>query len=171
MLETIREYAGERLAESDEPEVAQRHLRDFLELAEEAEPELWAQHTDVWLPRLDTEEANFRAALGYAIGSEEAEVAVRLAGSLYPFWEIRARHGEARAWLERALALGGAVAPSYRAKALVAAGRATSWQSDWPTAIPVLEEAVEVSRTLEDVTRRPSLPWVHRSCAFVYGGQ
>ena len=152
MLETIREYAGEALTKRGKAEeLAQRHLHYFLELAETAEPELWAQHTDDWLPRLDPEEANFRTALGHAVAGDEAEVAVRLAGSIYPFWEIRARHREARAWLERALALGGAVPPSDRAKALVAAGRATSWQSDWPTAIPVLEEAIELSRELDDV--------------------
>jgi predicted ATPase len=152
MLETIREYAGERLAKSGEAgNLAQHHVQHFLELAETAEPELWAQHTDVWLPRLDPEEGNFRAALGSAIGRAEVEIAVRLAGSLYPFWEIRARHAEARTWLNQALALGGAVAPSCRAKALVAAARATTWQSDWPTAIPLLEEAVALSRKLNDV--------------------
>jgi predicted ATPase len=152
MLETIREYASERLAKSGEAgNLAQQHVQHFLELAETAEPELWAQHTDVWLPRLDPEEGNFRAALGSAIGREEVEVAVRLAGSLYPFWEIRARHAEARTWLNRALALGGAVAPSCRAKAVVAAARATSWQSDWQTAIPLLEEAVALSWKLNDV--------------------
>jgi predicted ATPase/class 3 adenylate cyclase len=151
MLETIREYAGERLAEGGEAEeLAQQHVQHFLALAETAETELWAQQTDVWLPRLDPEEANFRAALAWAIGGEETEVAVRLAGSLYPFWEIRARHGEARAWLSRALALGGAVPPSCRAKALVAAGRATSWQFDWPAAITLLEEGAELCRKLED---------------------
>ena len=152
MLETIREYAGGRLAKSGEAGMlAQQHVQHFLELAETAEPELWAQHTDVWLPLLDPEEANFRAALGWVIRREEAEVAVRLTGSLYPFWEIRARHGEARAWLNQALALDGAVPPSCRAKALVAAARATSWQSEWPTAIPLLEEAAELSRKLNDV--------------------
>ena len=131
--------------------LAEGHAQHFLEVAETAEPELWAQHTDAWLPRLDPEEANFRAGLGWAIRREEAEMAVRLAGSLYPFWEIRGRHGEACAWLNQALALVGVVPASCRAKALVAAGRATSWQSDWPTAIPVLEEAAELSRKLNDV--------------------
>ena len=150
MLETIREYAADRLAKSGETEVAERHVHHFLELAEAAEPELWAQHTDAWLLRLDPEEPNFRAALGRVIRREEAQVAVRLAGALYPFWEIRARHGEARAWLARALSLDGVVPVSCRAKALVATGRATSWQSDWPTAIPVLEEAIALSRKLDD---------------------
>jgi predicted ATPase/class 3 adenylate cyclase len=152
MLETIREYAGEALVKGGAArEVAQRHMHHFLDLAETAEPELWAQHTEPWLPRLDREEANFRAALAWAIRHEEAEDAVRLAGSLYPFWEIRGRQPEARAWLDRALAVGGPVPASFRAKALVAAGRATSWQFDWPTAITLLEEAAELSRKLEDL--------------------
>ena len=152
MLETIREYASEQLSAGDEAEpLARRHVQHFLELGETAEPELWAQRTDAWLPRLDADDANLRAALGWAIGHEEAEVAVRLAASLYPFWEIRARHGEARAWLMRALALDGPVSPGNRAKALVAAGRATTWQFDWSSAISLLEEAAELSRRLDDV--------------------
>jgi predicted ATPase/class 3 adenylate cyclase len=152
MLETIREYAHERLAASgDAEEVARRQMQHFLDLAETAEPELWAQHTDVWLPRLDLEEANLRTALSWAIRGGDAEVAVRLAGALYPFWEIRGQQPEARTWLDRALALDGAVLPSYRTKALVAAGRATSWQFDWPTAIAFLEEAAELARKSHDL--------------------
>jgi predicted ATPase/class 3 adenylate cyclase len=152
MLETIREYSSERLAKSGEVEkIARRHAEHFLELAEQAEPDLWAQQTDLWLPRLDPEEANFRAALGWAIARGEAEVAVRLAGSLYPFWEIRARQGEAHAWLNGALALDGAVPPSCRAKALVAAGRATAWHGDLRAAIALLEEAAELSQQLGDL--------------------
>jgi predicted ATPase/class 3 adenylate cyclase len=152
MLETIREYASERLAKSGEAEmIARRHAEHLLELAERAEADLWAQQTDPWLPRLDPEEANFRAALVWAIAREEAEVAVRLAGSLYPFWEIRARQSEARGWLSRALALDGAVPPSFRAKALVAAGRATAWQGDLGAAIALLEEAAELSQQLGDL--------------------
>jgi predicted ATPase/class 3 adenylate cyclase len=152
MLETIREYASERLAESGEAEkIGRRHAKYFLELAEQAEPGLWAAQTDVWLPRLDPEETNFRAALSWAIARGDAELAVRLAGSLFPFWEIRARQGEARVWLSRALALDGAVPPSCRAKALVAAGRATAWHGDMRRAIALLEEAVELSQQLGDL--------------------
>jgi predicted ATPase len=151
MLETIREYAGDRLARSDELEVLrERHLRFFLELAESAEPALWAQHTDEWLPRLDPEVANFRVVLGRAMRVESAVVSVRLAGSLYPYWELRAQHREARGWLTQALALGDDVPPHARAKVLVAAGRATAWQFDWPAAVELLEQAVELSRELGD---------------------
>jgi predicted ATPase len=152
MLETIREYASDRLTKNGEAEViARRHAEHFLDLAERAEADLWGQQTDVWLPRLDAEEANFRAALGWAVAQDEAEVAVRLAGSLFPFWEIRARQSEARDWLSRALALDGAVPPSFRAKALVAAGRATAWQGDLEAAIALLEEAAALSQQLGDL--------------------
>jgi predicted ATPase len=151
-LETIREYASEQLAGSGEGEIlAQGHLLHFLALAETAEPELWAQRTDPWLPRLDVEEANFRAALGWGIERRDAETAVRLAVAIYPFWEIRGRHGEAYAWLSRALALGGAVPPERRAKALLAAGRASGYQFDWETAASLLEEAADLCRRLSDV--------------------
>jgi tetratricopeptide (TPR) repeat protein len=152
MLETIREYAAERLAESGEAEMtARRHAEHFLELVDQAEPDLWAQQTDVWLPRLDPEAGNFRAALGWAIAREEVELAVRLAGSLYPFWEIRARQGEARTWLSQALALDGAVPPSCRGKALIAAGRATAWHGEMGAAIALLQEAAELCRQLGDL--------------------
>jgi predicted ATPase len=149
MLETIREYAAERLAAHGEEWVARGHIDYFLELAETAEPELWAQRTDFWLSRLDREQANFRIALDRALQLCEAEAAVRLAGALYPYWEIRARH-EAGAWLDRALAPKSAVAPSFRAKALVAAGRAAAWQFDHPSGIASLEEAAELFRELGD---------------------
>ncbi len=149
MLETIREYAGEQLPTEDGLRLPRAHARCFLQLAELSEPALWAQHTDVWLPRLDPEQANFRAALGGSI-DEDPEWAVRLSGALYPYWEIRARQKEARLWLERSLGLGGTVAPELRAKALIAAGRVAGWDSDWPASSALLEEAVELCRELGD---------------------
>jgi predicted ATPase len=151
MLETIREYAGERLRTEDERKLAHAHARYFLQLTELAEPALWAQDTDVWLPRLDSEQANFRAALGWCI-EEDPEWAVRLAGALYPYWEIRARQKEARLWLERSLALGGAVRSDLRAKALIAAGRVAGWDSDWAASSALLDEAVALCRELGDTT-------------------
>ena len=169
MLETIREYAGARLAKSSEAILAQQHVQHFLELAETAEPELWAQHTDVWLPRLDPEEANFRAALGSSIRREEAEIAVRLAGSLYPFWEIRARHGEARSWLDQALALDGAVPPKLSCEGT---GRS---RSRYVVALrladcdPASRRSCRALAEARRCRRSGSLPRVHRSRALVHG--
>ena len=150
MLETIREYAGERLEQTGEGVgLARRHARLFLELAERSEPALWAQRTGDWLPRLDPEEANFRAALEWSI-DDSAESAVRLSGALYPYWEIRARQKEARVWLSRSLRLRADVPPELRAKALIAAGRVAGWDSDWLASSALLEEAVELCRALGD---------------------
>jgi len=150
MLETIREYAGERLEQTGEGVgLARRHARLFLELAERSEPALWAQRTGDWLPRLDPEEANFRAALEWSI-DDSAESAVRLSGALYPYWEIRARQKEARVWLSRSLQLRADVPPELRAKALIAAGRVAGWDSDWLASSALLEEAVELCRALGD---------------------
>ena len=94
MLETIRQYAAERLAEAGEAEQARRrHAEAFLALAEE-EPEL---------PVLLREQDNFRAALGYAPAAGDA-IGPRLARALAGFWLARGLLQEARGWLERALA-------------------------------------------------------------------
>ena len=152
MLESIGEYATEQLVRSGEADLlARRHTQHFLELAEQAEPDLWRQKTDAWLPRFEVEQANFRAALERALSNEENETAFRLGGALYPFWELRARHGEARVLLSRVLALDNGVSPRHRAKVLIAAGRATSWQFDWLTSNALLEEAVAICRKLGDV--------------------
>ena len=151
MLETIREYAGTRMEERGEAEMLERrHAEHFLELAEQAEPYLWAQQTQAWLPRLAVEQPNFRAALERSFSTQDATLALRLAGALYSFWEIRGQHGEARAWLTRGLALDGAVSAEWRAKALIGVGRATAWEFDRPAAIELLQEAAALSGRLDD---------------------
>ncbi len=151
LLETIREYAGERLEDTGAPDaLRQKHLCHFVQLAEDAEQELWVRQDRARLGQLDAEEGNFRVALGWAIEHGD-ELAVRLAGALYPFWEIRAQHGEARAWLTQVLASGDSAPPPVRAKALVAAGRVTAWHFEWPTAIALLEDAAALSRELGDL--------------------
>jgi predicted ATPase/class 3 adenylate cyclase len=152
MLETIKEFAGTRMEERGETELLERrHAKHFLELAEQAEPGLWTQHTQAWLPRLAVEQPNFRVALERALSAQDATFALRLAGALYPFWEIRGQHAEARAWLNRGLSLEGAVSAEWRAKALIGVGRATAWEFEWPAAIELLEEAADLSRSLDDV--------------------
>src|SRR4029077_3197223 len=92
MLETIREFAGERLRESADGEVfRRRHADHFLLLAEEAEPHLPAFERD-WVDRLDREHDNLRAALDQLEAVPEPQLLQRLAGSLARFWLTRG-HG------------------------------------------------------------------------------
>jgi predicted ATPase/class 3 adenylate cyclase len=150
MLETIREYAAERAAVSDTADaLADRHGEHFLELAERAEPDLWRYVTE-WLPRFDAELPNIRSALEWALRQDDAQVAYRLAGALYPYWELRGQHGEARRWLARVLECDVDVSPTLRVKALTALGRATALQGDRARALPILEEAAALGRRLGD---------------------
>lgn len=129
LLETIRQYAGERLHESSEAESARRqHLAYYLALAEQAKPQLRLADYMTWLARLDAEHDNLRAALSFALErAEEAEDfaqrALRLISALEPYWYIRGHFREGLARTEKALALPYAQGPTVlRADALCAAG-------------------------------------------------
>ncbi len=103
MLETIWEYAREKLAEAGELiELQDRHLAYYAGWMEQAEPKLQGAEEAEWLNRLEAEHDNFRAALGWALTQERAQ-SVRLAGALWRFWYMRGYVLEAEAWLTRAL--------------------------------------------------------------------
>jgi predicted ATPase len=103
MLETIREFALERLEASGEADELRRgHAEHFLALAEEAEPHVLATSKD-WLDRLEREHDNLRAALEAFHAFGETQLILRVAGSLSEFWDERGHQVEGRRWLERAL--------------------------------------------------------------------
>ncbi|HEY3228045.1 MAG TPA: tetratricopeptide repeat protein, partial [Roseiflexaceae bacterium] len=157
MLETIREYALERLAAHGEAEaLREQHLAYYLALAEAAEPHLRGAEQIVWLDRLEVEHDNLRAALTWAhdhgavdsssIAGAEAEL--RLAGALFWFWDMRNYQIEGRRWLEGALARTNQPArTAARAKALFAAGQMTANYGDGRAR---LEESVAIWRELGD---------------------
>jgi predicted ATPase/class 3 adenylate cyclase len=104
MLETIHEYARERLGERTDAETThRRHARYFLALAEESEPRLGGPEQVAWFERLETENDNLRAAISWAIGHGEAELGLRLVQALRPFWYARGHYVEGRGWVARFL--------------------------------------------------------------------
>jgi tetratricopeptide (TPR) repeat protein len=120
LLETIRQYAREKLAESGEAGlIRDRHMSHFLALAERAEPEVHKSEQLQWFDRLEAELDNFRAALEWSVEREETgSVATRMASSLWWFWFLSGNHEE-RQWMERALHTSHATAdPVSRAKLL-----------------------------------------------------
>jgi predicted ATPase len=145
MLETIREYARERLEESGEAEEIKRvHAQYFLTLAEEAYPELKGPDQLEWLERLEIEHDNMRAALTWALECKEVEVALRLGGALSLFWFMRGHYSEGRRWLEEALAIEVRGSPEERAMALAGVGWLAWQQGDLDRAQEVCEEGLQL---------------------------
>jgi predicted ATPase/class 3 adenylate cyclase len=152
MLETIREYAQDRLRESgDGDDLARRHAQFFLALAEEAEPNLTGPEGVQWVNRLTHDHDNIRAALRWSIETNQADVGLRLAGAVWRFWHQRAHFQEARAWFDELLSLPGAAeAGAARAKGLTGLGGIAYWQGDYSAAESAYEEAVAIQRDVGD---------------------
>ncbi len=156
MLETIREYALERLEASGEAEVMRRwHATFFLAMTEKGELKLRSAEQSPWFKRLEVEHDNLRAALRWMLERQEAETGLRLAGALMVFWRSCNHTSEGRGWFERVLGQPGAKArTAARAKALLGAGAMAFFQGDLSEAQRLLEESVPVGREVGAVGRR-----------------
>ncbi|MBA2714862.1 MAG: tetratricopeptide repeat protein, partial [Rubrobacteraceae bacterium] len=153
LLETVRQYAEEKLSSSgEEVAVRSRHARLYLELAEHADSELTGARQEVWLDRLEAELANLWAALRWCLESGEsgAEMGLRLAGALYRFCYLRGRYNEGSEWFERALSRGNASPAPLRAKALYGAGYLLFLQCEYERAEELLKESLALYRELDD---------------------
>jgi non-specific serine/threonine protein kinase len=105
MLETIRQYASEKLLQAGEAELLrERHLAYYVDLAERAEPNLRAHDMVLWLDHLEAEHENIRSALEWGLEAD-IEAELRLASALLWYWHIRGRKNEGVEWLERALSI------------------------------------------------------------------
>jgi non-specific serine/threonine protein kinase len=151
MLQTLREFARERLREDGEDEAAgRRHARYFMEFAEQAEPRLQGAAQQAWLARVGREHDNLRAAIQFSVQHCEVEPALRLSGALWRFWWLRGHLHEGTYWLGQALALPGDVADAARAKALHAAGKLARERGDRDAAEAFARESLALFRAQAD---------------------
>jgi len=153
MLETVREFAMERLRENgDEPETRRRHAGHYLELATQAEEQLTGTDQLAWLEHLETEQGNLRSALGWALEQPDkiGALAIDAASALRLFWWHRGQVSEGVAWLERAAARSG-TEPEVRARGLLALAFLFEVQSDYSRAEALIDEALPISRLLGDL--------------------
>jgi predicted ATPase/class 3 adenylate cyclase/Tfp pilus assembly protein PilF len=153
LLETVRQYSRERLLAGDGESAAvqDRHLAYFLSLAEQAAPELAGPDTVWWLDRLEEEHDNLRAALAWSVESGQVQAGLRLGAALQEFWWLRGYHAEGEYELGRLLVQEcpeGELAA--RARVLCAAGRLSRAQRETVPAQRLFEEALAISRTLDD---------------------
>ncbi|HUG48276.1 MAG TPA: adenylate/guanylate cyclase domain-containing protein [Candidatus Limnocylindria bacterium] len=152
MLETIREFAIERLASSgDEGEILSRYAEYFRDLAEEAERHLMRDDRVTWLARLEDEHENLRAVLDWAEQAGDAHTGLRTAAAVWRFWLQRGHLSEGRGRLERLLAMPDVdIAGPVRVRALAAIGGLAYWQNDPALTRAAYEEAVEIAQALSD---------------------
>ncbi|HYI16213.1 MAG TPA: protein kinase [Thermomicrobiales bacterium] len=151
MLETVREYAAERLAASDEDAVVrQRHAEYFLALAEAGDGAIAGPNGGAWIAQLAVEHDNLRAALDWLGGQPDSEQALTLAAALWRFWQVHGHLTEGRRRLEGLLADNAAPPTTGRARALVGAGALAWRQHDATAAQHWLDEAVRVCRTVDE---------------------
>ena len=159
MLETIREYAFERLEDSGAAEEMQRrHAEHFLAFAENTEPHLLEESRE-WLDPLEREHDNLRAALDRLEASGESELVLRLAGASSGFWESRGHVAEGRRRLESALRAGDRPTAA-RARALNGAAALAAAGGDVETARLRAEQGLALHRTLGDERGTATSLWM-----------
>ncbi|GAA1871827.1 hypothetical protein GCM10009836_60880 [Pseudonocardia ailaonensis] len=143
LLETLRDYGRERLAESGGLEAARAAHRCWVRaFVDEAEAGLLSRDHRIWHRRLEREYGNVRAAVTTAIAAGAWADALGVAGALWWFWASTDRHAEARAWLGTALAGPGAVEPAIRFRALTTFCYLAGQLHDVDVAIAAGEEAL-----------------------------
>lgn len=161
LLETVREYALEQLAQNgEETAVFQSHALFFTYLAETAEPHLIGPEQNKWLDVLEREHNNVRAALHWASAHQHSQISLRLVSALWRFWYIRGYYQEGRQWLERVLLQntteelknGDNSLLALRAKSLNGVGMLTAHMGEYEVAQAFCQEGLELYRLLQNNT-------------------
>jgi tetratricopeptide (TPR) repeat protein len=149
MLETIRQYAREKLLEAGGSEVVrQRHLAYFVKLAEQAEPELYRSNQLRWLNRLDDELDNLRMALEWALINDVA-AGLRIAAIPWRFWLVRSYFREIGEWLAGLLERYNKV-DACHVQALAVYSSCIFRQGNFPEMIRIAEQSLQMARALSD---------------------
>ncbi len=155
MLETIREYAWERLAEKEEQAFRQRRHADYyLSVAEQGGMALSGPNGQSLMAMMEVERDNLHAALQWALGQRETLLALRLVGVLWYFWYFRGEYTEGARWIEAVLRLPLPAASSperlqleqCRVDVLTGAGAIAEVQERYAQAVAFLEEAADLAR-------------------------
>jgi predicted ATPase/DNA-binding CsgD family transcriptional regulator len=168
LLETLRDYAAERLSAADaEPDARARHAAHYVSLAEHAARRLETAAQRTWLDRLSTEQPNLRAALRYTTAVGDSESAWRLIGALQRYWDVKGQRPEAHEWIQRTLAIGEPT-PTPATVAGLAGGSAILHALDAGAAYDLATKAAHLATDLGPLTKAKaaraigmSATWVH----------
>ncbi len=157
MLETIREFGLEQLAEhGEEPTVRDAHATWCHTLLVDARPNWFTPSQGQWSDLLDLEHANLRAALSWLTARERTDRLVVAAGLMWPFWFVRHHWAEGVAWLEQALNWSEGQRTLERVRVLIGAGCLWMMLGDEPNSRRFNEEALAISQDLDGITSNDS---------------
>jgi non-specific serine/threonine protein kinase len=152
MLETIREYALERLAASGEEQmIRDAHAAWCVTMAEAAMPSWSSPGQTAWLDRFEAEYDNVRAALEWLAEPSRRDTGVRLIGMLWFFWFVHARWTEGLAWLDRALAWSAGERTLARVRVLNGAACLALMVGDAQRSLDLGEESLAIGREIDDI--------------------
>jgi tetratricopeptide (TPR) repeat protein len=151
MLETVHEYAHEKLDQSGEAEALhKRHAEYFLALAEHTEPRLFGARQEYWAARIRDELDNLRVALTWTLEGADIVLGSRLVGALREFWYSEGHMAEGLRWIGDALERSEDIPQALIPKLLTAAGMLAYGKGDYESAKSYNREALELSRELDD---------------------
>lgn len=151
MLETIREYALERLQDSDEEDtMRQNHAEYYLALAQTLEPKVMGGEPPDWVVWIESEFENLRAAFGWFLAARDAECMLEMSGMLWPFW-LQSATTEGRHWINRALECSRQsttkVQTTTRALVLQVAAMIEYYHKNWIQADEFINESLHLFQT------------------------
>jgi len=166
MLETIHEYARERLRDSGQAQdTHRRHAEYFTSLAERAEPfTRGGPHQLRWLRQLEAEHENMRAAYAWSMQDGDIELGLRLVGVLTFFWWRQGHYAEGQKWTKRAVEASRDVPLSVRANVFFAAGFLSKMYSQQERSKQMFRTALEIYK---DLGSRRDMGWTLISLSFL----
>jgi non-specific serine/threonine protein kinase len=152
MLETVREYAQERLDASGELEqMRERHARYFAHRTGAIAPLLqWRHDPGIQISQLDDDQDNIRAALAWSFEHDPCDTLIRISSAMQSYWAIRGRLHEGTAWLDRALAMCDRAPLQLQAMVVRAAGWLARYACDFERSQSLGEKGLALSRQLGD---------------------
>lgn len=152
MLETIQEYALQKLKASDDLANSQRrHASYYMELTERAAPELRLAHQEWWFTKLDIEQDNIRSSMAWALSGEDAEIGLRTVASLRDYWWYQGSHAEGWRWIEHGLEFIEDVPDKIRADVLLTGAIIAVLRHNQPMVDQFATDALSIYRESNDL--------------------
>jgi predicted ATPase/DNA-binding SARP family transcriptional activator len=151
LLETLQAYAAEqRDGRGEIQALCRRHAVYYATLADAARTGLRSADQVSWLGRLASDHGNIRAALDFLLRDRDVETAGRVAGSIYPFWDLHGHYTEGRRWLNLVLAAGEGLTPNTHSRVLMGATTLAVIQGDVEAAVSACQAAAALTRHTGD---------------------